>query len=182
MTRVYLRHPERRDGKEFVAATKASVTLHQPWVYPARELRGYEKYLDRIQDVRHAGYFVCCVSDDRIAGLINLGEIVRGAFQNAYVGYWAVTGFAGQGLMKEGLALVVQRAFSEHGLHRLEANIQPGNFSSRGLVERLGFRLEGFSPKYLQVGGEWKDHERWALTKEEWTGVDARVGRAKGPA
>ncbi|MDQ8199640.1 GNAT family protein [Pelagicoccus enzymogenes] len=176
MTKVYLRCPERRDGKEFVAATKASEAMHRPWVFPAQELRGYYDYLERIQDSRQEGFFVCRVSDDRIVGVVNLNEIVRGAFQSAYVGYWGVAEFAGQGLMKEGLARVVDRAFKVMALHRLEANVQPGNQASIGLVSGLGFRKEGFSPKYLSIGGEWRDHERWAILREEWGGVDEVVG------
>ena len=64
---------------------------------------------------------------------------------------------------------MVSRAFRELRLHRLEANIQPDNEPSRRLVQRLGFRNEGFSPRYLKVAGRWRDHERWALTVEEWT-------------
>jgi ribosomal-protein-alanine N-acetyltransferase len=70
--------------------------------------------------------------------------------------------------MSEGVALVLQRAFWEQGLHRLEANIQPDNTQSIALVKRLGFRREGFSPRYLKLGGRWRDHERWALLREEW--------------
>ncbi len=173
MAKVYLRRPERRDGIEFVAGVRASEALHRPWVFPTQELRGYYDYLERIQDESQVGYFVCCVSDDRIAGVINIGDIIRGALQSAYVGYWGVAGFEGRGLMKEGLAKVVDRAFSRHALHRVEANIQPGNERSIGLARRLGFRKEGFSPKYLQIGGEWRDHERWALTVDEWAGVEA---------
>jgi ribosomal-protein-alanine N-acetyltransferase len=73
--------------------------------------------------------------------------------------------------MTEGLRAVVSRAFGRLGLHRLEANIQPGNYKSRRLVERLGFRLEGFSPRYLKIAGKWRDHERWAITAEEWAEI-----------
>ncbi len=175
MTKVYLRRPARRDANEFVAATKASASLHRPWVFPTQNLSGYYEYLERIQDDRHEGYFVCRVSDDRIAGLVNLSEIVRGALQCAFVGYWAVAELAGKGLMTEGLARVIEAAFSQHRLHRLEVNIQPGNEFSIQLAKRLGLRKEGFSPKYLEINGEWKDHERWALTREEWPGVDAAL-------
>jgi len=63
---------------------------------------------------------------------------------------------------------VVSRAFRQLRLHRLEANIQPDNEASRRLVKRLGFKLEGFSPRYLKIAGKWRDHERWAVTAENW--------------
>jgi ribosomal-protein-alanine N-acetyltransferase len=70
--------------------------------------------------------------------------------------------------MREGLAKVIEHAFREMGLHRLEANIQPGNEASRALARGLGFQKEGYSPRYLQVDGDWKDHERWAILAEDW--------------
>jgi ribosomal-protein-alanine N-acetyltransferase len=70
--------------------------------------------------------------------------------------------------MTEGLARVVSEAFGPLGLHRLEANIQPANLASRRLVRRLGFRREGLSPRYLRVAGAWRDHERWAILRDDW--------------
>jgi len=70
--------------------------------------------------------------------------------------------------MRDGLGLVFDSVFGELGLHRQEANIQPGNAASIALVKRLGFRLEGFSPKFLKIGGRWRDHERWAILADEW--------------
>jgi ribosomal-protein-alanine N-acetyltransferase len=100
--------------------------------------------------------------------MICISEIVRGNFQSGYLGYYAFAPHNGRGYMTRGLKAVLAAAFRKHGFHRLEANIQPGNEASRRLVQRLGFRLEGFSPRYLKIAGRWRDHERWALTKEEW--------------
>ena len=99
--------------------------------------------------------------------MVNVNCIVRGLFQSAYLGYYVGAAFAGRGYMAEGLALVVRHAFSEMGLHRLEANIQPDNAASIALARRCGFRKEGFSPRYLRISGEWRDHERWALLADE---------------
>ena len=88
----------------------------------------------------------------------------------------------GKGLMKRAMSCTVSRAFTDLGLHRLEANIQPGNSRSIGLVRSLGFRLEGYSPRYLKIGGEWRDHERYAITSEEWNVDSAQSNRRGRPA
>ena len=113
---------------------------------------------------------VCRREDDAIVGVYNVSEITRGFFESAFLGYYAFAPTAGRGLMAEGLELVLRYAFRRLKLHRLEANIQPGNERSKRLVERAGFRYEGYSPRYLKIGGRWRDHERWAITREDWIG------------
>ena len=88
--------------------------------------------------------------------------------QGAFLGYAGVPGMQGQGYMREAMALVLDRAFGELGLHRIEANVQPGNEASLALVRGAGFEREGFSPRYLKIGGRWRDHERWAIRDEIW--------------
>lgn len=98
-----------------------------------------------------------------LAGMVNITNMVMGPFCSAYLGYYAFAGFERQGLMHEGLTQAVRHAFRTLKLHRLEANIQPGNAASLALVRSCGFTQEGYSPKYLKIGGRWRDHERWAL-------------------
>src|SRR6202012_998808 len=96
-----------------------------------------------------------------LVGVINLNEIIRGAFQNASLGYYAFVPHAGQGLMREGLQLVLRDAFTKLKLHRLEADIQPGNRSSIALVQKCGFIYEGTARRLLKVRDRWQDHQRW---------------------
>jgi ribosomal-protein-alanine N-acetyltransferase len=99
-----------------------------------------------------------------LVGVVNVTEIVRGALQGAYLGYYLFRPFGGLGYMTDGLRVVIDRAFGELALHRLEANIQPDNERSIRLVKRLGFRREGLSPRYLKVGGRWRGRMRLRRT------------------
>ena len=103
-----------------------------------------------------------------LAGVIDITEIVRGNFKSAYLGYFAFVPYNGRGHMSAAMTLALNKAFGALRLHRVEANIQPGNRASIRLVSRLGFRREGRSERYLKVGGRWRDHERWAITVERW--------------
>jgi [ribosomal protein S5]-alanine N-acetyltransferase len=82
--------------------------------------------------------------------------------------------------MTEGLGLALGRAFGALRLHRVVANIQPGNERSIRLVQRLDFTREGFSRRYLRIAGRWRDHERWAILAEDWRRLPRR--RERHPA
>jgi [ribosomal protein S5]-alanine N-acetyltransferase len=161
--RVVLRTPARSDEEEFITQMRASRRLHRPWLYPPLTRESYRAYLKRIADDRHEGFLACRPEDSAMVGWLNVSEIVRGPFESAYLGYGAVAPFAGQGYMSDALTLLVRHAFTTLRLHRLEANIQPGNHASIALVKRCGFEREGYSPRYLKIGGRWRDHERWAI-------------------
>jgi [ribosomal protein S5]-alanine N-acetyltransferase len=174
MARVLLRPPTAADGDEFTSSMRASRAHHRPWIYMPETAERYAAYLSRVDDPRAAPFLACRVDDGAIVGFLNISEIVRGSFKSAFLGYGGVARFAGQGYMTEAMWLVLHEAFVTLGLHRLEANIQPGNEASIKLAKRCGFELEGFSPRYLKVGGRWRDHERWAIREETW-----RAARAK---
>jgi len=168
MARVALRTPTIADQDEFVARMRASRALHRPWIYMPETPEHYARYVTRVEDPRAALFVACRVDDGAIVGFLNISEIVRGSFKSAFLGYGGVAEFAGQGYMTEAMRLLLREAFTHIGLHRLEANIQPGNLASIALAKRCGFELEGFSPRYLKIGGRWRDHERWAVRTETW--------------
>ena len=165
---VTVRPPTAADGDAFVAAVVASRHLLRPWVDPPDDAGRYADWLDRLGRDDQAAFLVHHDGCGGLVGWVSVSNIVRRAFQSASLGYGAFAGHAGRGLMSEGVAAVVDVAFTTLGLHRLEANIQPGNGPSLALVRRLGFEREGFSPRFLRVDGDWRDHERWAVRTETW--------------
>ncbi len=114
------------------------------------------------------GYGYGIFVDGQLGGEINLSIVQRGPFQSSYVGYWIDEKHAGQGLMPEALVLVMQAAFEELHLHRVQISIIPRNTASRRVVEKLGIRDEGVAQRYLEIDGVWEDHIRYAMTVEEW--------------
>ena len=166
--RVFLRLPTARDRDEVLELTRGSEHLHRPWLAAPDTPVAFAAWLGRTEDVRAAPFLVCLKDGGAVVGVFDLNEIVRGPFQSAYMSYWAHAAHAGNGYMSEGLDLLLRHAFRTLRLHRLEANIQPGNEPSIALVRGAGFRLEGLSPRYLKIRGRWRDHERWAITVEDW--------------
>lgn len=166
--RVYLHHPTRHDMEEFLALARAGQRHHRPWVYPPDTEEAFSLYAARAATERTFFCLLRLRETEELVGVANLSEIVRGLFRSAYLGYYGSVLHSGQGLMREGVGLLLRHAFQTLKLHRIEANIQPGNTSSVRLVRALGFRMEGFSPKYLKIGGKWRDHERWAILVEDW--------------
>jgi ribosomal-protein-alanine N-acetyltransferase len=166
--RVRLETPSAARQRDFLAAVRRSTRLHGRFVSPPATPVAYRGWLARQNGKTHVGHFVVDASSGELAGVINVSEIVRGAFRSAYLGYYALAPHAGRGLMTEGMRQVIKRCYGELGLHRVEANIQPDNTASLALVARLGFVREGYSRRYLNINGRWRDHERWALLREDW--------------
>jgi len=172
--RVIVRPLHPGDQDEFIAAMRASRRLHGRWLSPPTTPEAFGQWLRRTREESFVSLFACRREDGAIVGYFNISQIIRGYLQSAFLGYGAVAAYAGRGYMTEGLVLVLEHAFTDLGLHRLEANIQPGNEASIALVRRCGFVKEGFSERYLKINGRWRDHERWAIRSEQW-----RAGRKR---
>ena len=120
---------------------------------------------DRSADASYAfGLFV----GERLAGEINLNNVVRGAMQTGTIGYWIDQDLAGHGYMSEAVVVLTRFAFEQLQLHRIEICIVPRNHNSRRVMEKLGIRCEGLAERFLEIAGVWEDHLRFAITVEEW--------------
>jgi ribosomal-protein-alanine N-acetyltransferase len=168
---IELRRPAAADIADLVTAIRASRHLHHPWLRAPDDEAALSAWLARTERPDFVALLALDRTDARPVGVFNLSQIFYGGFCNAYLGYYALMPFIGGGWMRAALPLVLKQAFGPLRLHRIEANIQPGNAASIALVRRGGFRLEGFSPRYLKIGGRWRDHERWAITREDWLSV-----------
>ena len=179
--RTYLRRPVVADAPEFVERVRASVHL-EPWAYPPADVGAFRQWLTRGDRPENEQYLVCVRAGDAIAGFVNLNGIQRGAVQRASAGWAALAPHHGQGHLADGLAMALEVAFTQLRLHRVEADIQPGNGRSRSLARRAGLRLEGFSPRLVLIDGEWRDHERWAIDADTWRATTRPGSPGFGPA
>ena len=169
--KVYLRHPEEGDFDELLEMYRASRNHFRGVMHTKYARATFARMLEEAAKESNEYFVICLVCDDNIVGTINLSQIFRKAFQNAYLGYALGAGFTGNGYMTEAVELALNFAFDDLKLHRVEANVQPSNKPSIAVLQRCGFSKEGFSRRYLKIGGRWRDHERWAIIRDDWEGT-----------
>jgi ribosomal-protein-alanine N-acetyltransferase len=186
-SRCLIRRPAPDDEAEFTAARRRNRAFLEPWEpRPAPGLDAFSpayfrRYLATSNSEQMQRLLICehaagaavaapavVPNAAPIVGHIGISRAIPGPPGTAYVGYWLAQDATGRGIMTEALALALDVAFDDMGLRRVEANIQPTNAASLRLVDRLGFRREGYSPQYMQIAGEWRDHVRTAILASEW--------------
>ncbi len=160
--------PKRRDEAELLALSRASRSFHRGLATAPGTPEQFARLLAKCRREDFVALLIRRRSDDAILGVVELSQISRGAFQSACLGYYIGAPFARQGYMTEAMEILLEAAFMDLRLHRVEANIQPMNTASIALATRLGFTREGYSRRFLKIAGRWRDHERWAILVEDW--------------
>jgi [ribosomal protein S5]-alanine N-acetyltransferase len=117
-----------------------------------------------------------------LVGRIALTSVTRGPFQSAQLGYWMDAGHVRRGLMSEAVDATLAFAFDKLGLHRLQAAVMPTNQASRAILQKRGFREEGYAERYLRIAGKWEDHVLYGLTLEEWRPAWHALDESNGDA
>jgi ribosomal-protein-alanine N-acetyltransferase len=166
--RVYLRRPEWSDLAELTECYRSSRKHFAGYAASAYDAARHEQLVHDSASDANEYFLVCTVTDDAIVGTLNLSQIFRRKFQNAYLGYQLFAGSTGKGYMTEAVGLALRFAFNDLKLHRIEASVQPSNTASIAVLKRSGFIYEGTASRYLKINGRWRDHERWAIIKENW--------------
>lgn len=187
---VELHPPRRRDAEEWSRVRIANEAWLAPWEptaagpWAARHTPGTYRAMRRAV-LRRASMgmslpFVLRV-EGRLAGQVTIDNVVRGALRSGNLGYWIDRSVAGRGMASLAVAMVCDHAFGPARLHRLQADIRPENAPSRALVQRLGFRHEGLLRRYLDIDGDWRDHDTFALLAEDVPGTVLARWRSRLP-
>ena len=182
--RVYLRAPRASDYTAWRDLRRASREFLKPfeprWTESDLSQRVYNSRLKRGREEARAGtdysFFIFTRSEDQLVGGITLSNVRRRAAQFVNLGYWMGHTFAGRGYMTEAVGLIIPYCFETLGLHRIHAAFLPDNRASRRVLEKNGFREEGYAEHYLQIDGKWADHVMFGLTRERY---DAAIRRGR---
>jgi ribosomal-protein-alanine N-acetyltransferase len=172
---VVLRSPQMSDCGEWLRLREVSRAFLTPWepTWPPddltrasfrRRIRRYSE--DQRSDLAYA-FFVFRKQDNALVGGLTLANIRRGCAQAGTLGYWMGAPYAGRGYMTAAVNAVVPFAFGSLKLHRVEAACIPANAASIRLLEKTGFRREGFARQYLCINGIWQDHFLYAKLENE---------------
>lgn len=173
--RLILRFPNENDSVQFQAFDERNIGNMSPWRLATGEERKdhkaqliqWEQEFKEGKSIRFL-LFLKENPEGAIIGFCNFSQIFRGPFQACYLGYHIDAGFEGKGLMSEAVAKAIEYMFEQQKLHRIMANYMPSNERSAGLLQKLGFVVEGRAKKYLLINGRWEDHILTSLTNENW--------------
>ena len=172
---IYVRFAEPEDADAMVDLLERNHSFFAPYE-PRRapeQLRPdvQRELLAAIEARRGRGdeyaFGVFLAEGDLLIGRVNLTNVVRRAFMNAYLGYYLDRAYNGRGYMTKAVDAVVDFAFGPGRLHRVQAAVMPDNLASNRVLEKVGFRREGFAPRYLRIDDRWRDHYLYAVTSEE---------------
>jgi ribosomal-protein-alanine N-acetyltransferase len=186
--RVGMRPPRLRDARAWSAVRIANEEWLAPWeptsLEPWRSRHAASSWPSAVSSLRRlarAGIVLPFIVtyDDELVGQLTVNNVVRGALRSAQIGYWIDRGHAGRGIITTAVALATDHCFGPVGLHRIEIDIRPENVPSRRVVEKLGFREEGYRVRYLDIAGAWRDHVAYGMTVEEVPGGLLRRLRAR---
>jgi ribosomal-protein-alanine N-acetyltransferase len=176
--RILLRPPQHSDFRPWTSLRRGSCEFLSPWEPTwASDHLTRRSFTNRVYWAGRsiaAGtalpLFLLRQEDDTLVGAVTLDNIRRGPAQAGTLGYWVGRPFARRGYMTEAVRAVVEYAFDELDLSRIESACLPENVASRGVLERCGFKYEGVAQSYLQIAGRWRTHVLYANLRPDRRG------------
>ena len=172
---VYLRAPQMADYAEWTQLREQSRNFLTPWEpsWPADDLtrgafrRRLKRYAEDQRTDQSYAFLIFRAEDNAMVGGLTLANIRRGVSQAGSLGYWMGAPFVHRGYMTAAVRALIPFAFGTLRLHRLEAACIPANDASIRLLEKTGFKREGYALEYLCINGKWQDHLLYGRLKDE---------------
>lgn len=169
---VVLRPLRAGDAHAYYACARKNLARLRPWFYWAgdkMDLREAQEYLSAVDQQpepaldRPYGYF----QGEAMVGTSGLYKI---DFHNrlARIGYWIDEDYEGQGLVTQGVRFLIDHAFSDLHLNRIEIRCAPQNSASRAVPQRLRFTEEGLHRQVLAIHGGFQDLIMYAMLAVDW--------------
>jgi ribosomal-protein-alanine N-acetyltransferase len=173
---VTLRVPHGGDYAEWAALREASRAFLVPWepTWPADDLtrgafrRRLKRYAEDVRSDLAYAFLIFRSDDNALVGGLTLANIRRGVAQAGSIGYWIGAPFAHKGYMTAAVRALIPYCFATLRLHRIEAACIPANTASIRLLERTGFKREGYARGYLCINGTWQDHLLYARLRDDF--------------
>ncbi|MED2947745.1 GNAT family protein [Bacillus subtilis] len=161
---IYVRPLEVKDAEENLRLQSENRMIRADDYYTVEgQRKRITEYQERLEKDEEYHFGIFTASDDRLIGTVSLFQIIRGALQTAFIGYFLDKAHNGKGIMTEAVRLVVDFAFHELKLHRIEAGVMPRNLGSMRVLEKAGFHKEGIARKNVKINGVWEDHQVLAI-------------------
>ena len=172
---IRLEAPRMADWKAWASLgeeSRAFLTPWEPtWPHDALTRHAFRRRLKAYSQEWRRGtgfsFLVHRLADDALMGGVTIADVRRGGARAASVGYWIGERYARQGYMSEAVSALIEFAFEELALHRVEAACLPSNDASRSLLLKVGFRQEGYARQYLRINGKWQDHLLFEVLRDD---------------
>jgi ribosomal-protein-alanine N-acetyltransferase len=172
---IVLRPPQMTDHAAWVELRETSRAFLTPWepTWPADDLtrpafrQRLRRYAEDIRTDQAYPFFLFRTEDNALVGGLALANIRRGVAQAGSFGYWVGAPYIRRGYMTAAVRALIPAAFELLRLHRLEAACIPTNVASIRLLEKTGFRREGYARSYLCINGAWQDHLLYAKLQSD---------------
>lgn len=174
-TDLILRPPHINDFAQWSALREESRDFLTPWepLWPVNDLTkiGYQRRMKAYNQQWQSGwgrtYFLHETSTNTLLGGISLTRITYRASRSATLGYWMGEAYSNKGFMKQTVPVILDHAFNDLNLNRVEAACVPTNERSIHLLMSCGFVKEGFAREYLEINGVLEDHLLFAKLQSE---------------
>ena len=172
--KVILKQPKKENWKEWAELRQRSREFLQPWEpkWPNNFLtkESFTSFINMIENSlkKKNGYnfFIFNKKKKHLMGGISLTNFKSEGYKSITIGYWMGQDYAGRGYMKDSLKIICDYCFSDLGVNRIEAACLPKNLTSKKVLLNVGFEIEGYAKKYLNINGKLEDHLLLAKIKK----------------